>query len=108
MKYYRSRTKVKKSVISRLIGERELGEFTYWGNTPILKLDTNDLFDLDGLCDITYYADKMISFIWGGVKFPVEDAPTEHNIFYINLKNRRVYTNYHKVMGAAEALGKLA
>ena len=106
MKYFKSHTKIKKSILSNAIFERELGEFTYWGGKPVLKLDDDDLFDLNDLYDVVYSAEHPISLQWDGVRYPVSYMPLKHDIFYVNLINRRVYTTWHAVKSAPEDIAK--
>ena len=72
-------------------------------NRRIIRLHTEDLFDLDDLLDVVEVGDgSVVSCYWDGERLDPRDAPT-HNVFYIDVGTRRVVTDW-SYPGAASAV----
>lgn len=72
-------------------------------NERVIRLHTEDLFDLDDLLDVVEVGDgSIVSCYWDGERLDPRDAPT-HNIFYIDTGTRQVVTDW-SYPGAASAV----
>ena len=84
----------------RLLRKDHLGERL---NRHIIRLRSEDLFDLDDLLDVVEVGDgSVVSCYWDGERLDPRDAPT-HNVFYIDTGTRQVVTDWG-YPGAANAV----
>lgn len=84
----------------RLLRKDHLGERL---DRRIIRLRSEDLFDLDDLLDVVEVGDgSVVSCFWDGERLDPRDAPT-HNVFYIDTGTREVVTDW-SYPGAADAV----